>query len=78
MHFPNASVSANTQEYVRSRLAQYAGLFHERIVSYMPNIGRGMVERVAGEAASLMPAPDHAASALEERNLQLVFRHDCL
>lgn len=65
------------QEYVRARLAQFVGLFSERLSQYMPPAHMTYVERATAEALATMPPPE-LGGPLEEKQLQLVFRHDCL
>ena len=63
------------QEYVRARIIQFAGAFARRI---NPNLGPQIVQQAAAEAIASLPAPEYGRVAVENRDLQLVFRHDCL
>lgn len=66
------------QDYVRARIGQYVSLLGQRLGHYAPGLGREAFERSAAEALACLPAGDHAQLALEDKQLQLVFRHDCL
>lgn len=63
------------QEYVRARLIQFAGAFSRRV---NPNLDQRLVQQAAAEAIASLPAPEFGRVAVENRDLQLVFRHDCL
>ncbi|BDA44884.1 probable calmodulin-binding protein 60 B at N-terminal half [Coccomyxa sp. Obi] len=63
------------EEYVRARLAQFAGAFARRI---NPTLNPQIVQQAAAEAIASLPAPEYGRVAVENRDLQLVFRHDCL
>ncbi|KAK9831959.1 hypothetical protein WJX81_003135 [Elliptochloris bilobata] len=63
------------EEYVRARLAQFAGAFAGRI---NPQLSPHVVQQVATECIASLPAPEYRRLTVEERDLQLVFRHDCL
>lgn len=64
-----------SQEYVRARLAQFAGAFAGRI---NPQLSLHVVQQVATECIASLPAPEYGRLPVEQRDLQLVFRHDCL
>lgn len=63
------------QEYVRARLIQFAGAFARRI---NPTLGQQFIQQAAADAISSLPQPEFGRVAVENRDLQLVFRHDCL
>ncbi|KAL3159748.1 PSII 6.1 kDa protein [Trebouxia sp. C0009 RCD-2024] len=63
------------EEYVRARLIQFAGAFSRRV---NPNLDQRLVQQAAAEAIASLPAPEFGRVAVENRDLQLVFRHDCL
>ncbi|KAK9908084.1 hypothetical protein WJX75_002589 [Coccomyxa subellipsoidea] len=63
------------EEYVRARLIQFAGAFARRI---NPTLNPQIVQQAAAEAIASLPAPEYGRVAVENRDLQLVFRHDCL
>ncbi len=63
------------QEYVRVRLIQFAGAFARRV---KPNLSQQAVQTAAAEAIASLPPPELGRVAIENRDLQLVFRHDCL
>ena len=63
------------QEYVRARLIQFAGAFARRV---NPTLSPQIVQQAAAEAIASLPAPEYGRVAVENRDLQLVFRHDCL
>ena len=64
-----------SQEYVRARIIQFAGAFARRV---NPNLAPQIVQQAAAEAIASLPAPEYGRVAVENRDLQLVFRHDCL
>ena len=63
------------QEYVRARLIQFAGPFARKL---NPKLSPQEVQQAAQEAVASLPSADNGRIALESRDLQLVFRHDCL
>ncbi|KAK9793199.1 hypothetical protein WJX73_002582 [Symbiochloris irregularis] len=63
------------EEYVRARLIQFAGAFARRV---SPALGQSSVQQAAADAISSLPLPELGGVAVENRDLQLVFRHDCL
>lgn len=63
------------EEYVRARLIQFAGAFSRRV---NPNLDQRLLQQAAAEAIASLPAPEFGRVAVENRDLQLVFRHDCL
>ncbi|KAK9846825.1 hypothetical protein WJX84_002893 [Apatococcus fuscideae] len=63
------------EEYVRVRLIQFAGAFARRV---KPNLSQQAVQLAAAEAIASLPPPELGRVAIENRDLQLVFRHDCL
>lgn len=74
-HFTHPiSLSLPPQDYVRARLVQFAGAFAARAC---PSLGPGDVRSAAAAAISRLPPPERGAGG-EARELQLVFRHDCL
>ena len=60
---------------MRARLIQFAGAFARRV---NPTLSSQVVQQAAGEAIASLPAPEYGRVAVENRDLQLVFRHDCL
>jgi hypothetical protein len=66
------------QDYVRVRLTQFLGLLSGRLGHYAPGLPAGALERAAADALACMPPGDHGQLSLEDKQLQLVFRHDCL
>eukprot|EP00798_Chlamydomonas_sp_ICE-L_P011523 gene11523-34235_t len=68
------------EDYVRQRLGQFVGLYTRRIIQLVPpgTISREGLEQAAFEVVESMPVPEFAQIALESRELQLVFRHDCM
>jgi hypothetical protein len=63
------------QEYVRARIVQFAGAFARRI---NPTLDVQIIQQAAAEAIASLPAPEYGRVAVENRDLQLVYRHDCL
>lgn len=63
------------EEYVRARIVQFANAFSGRV---SPALAPGMVQRATAETIQSLPPPEPPAASLETRDLQLVFRHDCL
>lgn len=60
---------------MRARLVQFAGAFARRV---SPALGQSSVHQAAADAISSLPLPEMGGVAVENRDLQLVFRHDCL
>ena len=60
---------------MRVRLIQFAGAFARRV---KPNLSQQAVQLAAAEAIASLPPPELGRVAIENRDLQLVFRHDCL
>ena len=67
----------SAQEYVRARLLQFAAVLGGRIA---PQLSPQLVQAAAFDAIQSLPPPDYGAAvaAAAVRELQLVFRHDCL
>lgn len=63
------------QEYARARVLQFAQAFASRL---NPTVGPAVVQQAAVDCLASLPPPDYTGVALEQRDLQLVFRHDCL
>ncbi|KAK9803602.1 hypothetical protein WJX72_004040 [[Myrmecia] bisecta] len=63
------------EEYVRARLIQFAGEFARRMC---PTLSLQLVQQAAADAIQSLPPVDVGRVAVESRDLQLVFRHDCL
>lgn len=75
---PTGPLRGRMQEYVRSRLTQFLGLFSRRLLQLAPGTSPDAIERAAQESLAALPPPILAALPLEQKDLQLVFRHDCL
>lgn len=43
-----------------------------------PTLSELTVQRVTAEVLNSLPPPDYSGAALETKEFQLVFRHDCL
>lgn len=63
------------QEYVRARMGQFGGVLASRL---NPTLSELSVQRVMAEVMNTLPSPDYSGAALETKEYQLVFRHDCL
>ena len=63
------------QEYVRARLIQFAGPFARRM---NPTLPLALIQQTAAETIAALPPPEYSGASVEHRDLQLVFRHDCL
>jgi hypothetical protein len=63
------------QEYARARIVQFAQAFAARL---NPTVAPAVVQQAAVECIQSLPPPDYSGVSLEQRDLQLVFRHDCL
>lgn len=63
------------QEYVRARILQFAPAFAGRIT---PNLNPSIVQQAAVDAIQSLPPADYSGATLDARDMQLVFRHDCL
>lgn len=63
------------EEYVRARLNQFSlGLERKLSATVMPDV----FERIVAETYTQLPAPEYCNLPIESRELQLVFRHDCM
>ena len=70
------NVRATTlEEYVRARLNQFAMAFSQRVA---PRLTQEEYDRAVAETYTQLPPPEYGQIAVENRELQLVFRHDCL
>ena len=63
------------QEYARARILQFAQAFASRL---NPTVSPTVVQQAALDCLQALPPADYSGVALEQRDLQLVFRHDCL
>ena len=63
------------QEYARARVLQFAQAFAARL---NPTVSPQVVQQAALDCLQALPPADYSGVALEQRDLQLVFRHDCL
>lgn len=59
---------------MRARLVQFAPALAGRIAH---TLAPQMVEQATYDVLQTLPAADYSGAALETRDLQLVFRHDC-
>ena len=66
------------QEYVRSRIAQLVSAFTRSLRSHAPSLAQDTITQALAEALSAIPPPVYDIVPLENRELQLVFRHDCM
>lgn len=66
---------AAPQDYARARILQFASAFAARL---NPTVAPGVVQQAARDCLGGLPAPDYSGVPVEQRDLQLVFRHDCL
>jgi hypothetical protein len=62
------------QEYVRSRMLQFAPALASRL---FPAIPPPLVRSAAMDALHALPPPSYMGGAPAPRELVLVFRHDC-
>jgi hypothetical protein len=60
---------------VRARILQFAQVFATRL---NPTVAPAVVQQAALDCIAALPPPDYSGVSLEQRDLQLVFRHDCL
>ncbi|EFN53263.1 expressed protein [Chlorella variabilis] len=63
------------EEYARARILQFAQAFAGRL---NPTVAPAVLQQAALECIQALPPPDYTGMSLEQRDLQLVFRHDCL
>uniref|UniRef100_A0A1D1ZYM3 CSE family protein n=1 Tax=Auxenochlorella protothecoides TaxID=3075 RepID=A0A1D1ZYM3_AUXPR len=63
------------EEYVRARMGQFGSVLASRL---NPTLSELTVQRVTAEVLNSLPPPDYSGAALETKEFQLVFRHDCL
>ncbi|GAX78271.1 hypothetical protein CEUSTIGMA_g5713.t1 [Chlamydomonas eustigma] len=66
------------EEYVRARIAQLISTFSRSLQLHSPAITQDLIAKSLGEALSAIPPPVYDIIPLENRDLQLVFRHDCM
>ena len=59
---------------MRSRLTQFGPVLAGRLA---PTLSAQQVQQATADALAALPPPDYSGAALESRDLQLVFRHDC-
>ena len=59
---------------MRARLTQFGPILAGRISH---NLSAEVVQQATADALAALPPPDYSGGALEIRDLQLVFRHDC-
>ena len=74
-HSPGPPSPPSAQEYARARILQFSQAFAARL---NPTVGPGVVQQAALDCLAALPPPDYSGISLEQRDLQLVFRHDCL
>jgi len=60
---------------VRARLIQFAVPFGRRINPALP---QNVLDQAAAHTIAVLPPPEYGPASVENRDLQLVFRHDCL
>lgn len=77
---PPAAIHAggSLQEYVQSRIAQLISVFSRRLQHHVPGLPSELITKSLTEAFSQVPPPEYSIIPLEDRDLQLVFRHDCM
>jgi hypothetical protein len=63
------------EDYVRARLIQFAMPFGRRVAPALPP---NLLEQAAAQTIAMLPPPEYGPASVENRDLQLVFRHDCL
>lgn len=66
------------QEYVQHRIGQMMAAFHMRLQHHVPGLPTEVLKTALQEALATVPPPEYACVPLEQRDLQLVFRHDCM
>eukprot|EP00878_Enallax_costatus_P008197 GHUV01008570.1.p1 GENE.GHUV01008570.1~~GHUV01008570.1.p1 ORF type:complete len:258 (+),score=48.54 GHUV01008570.1:251-1024(+) len=66
------------EEYVRNRLMQFIRCFTLRLVQLVPQVGPGLLESIVRETFDMLPSPDYGQVPVDQLELQLVFRHDCM
>lgn len=75
---PATTVPSLVQEYVRNRLMQFIRAFALRMVQLVPQVSPGLLESIVRETFDILPSPDYGQVPVDELELQLVFRHDCM
>lgn len=68
-------IPPHAQDYVRARLIQFAMPFGRRVAPALPP---NLLEQAAAQTIAMIPPPEYGPASVENRDLQLVFRHDCL
>lgn len=66
------------QDYVRSRLLQFIRRLGVSLGQLLPGVNPALLDRAVHDTLRSLPLPDYGQVPLERRQLQLVFRHDCL
>lgn len=66
------------EDYVRSRLRQFVGIFNQKLLQLVPAVHADAFDRSVNEALLQTPQPDYGSVPLDFKELQLVFRHDCM
>ncbi|KAG1669208.1 hypothetical protein FOA52_001459 [Chlamydomonas sp. UWO 241] len=66
------------EEYVQNRIAQLVSVFTRRLQSHAPALPNEVISKSLAEAYQAVPPPEYSVIPLEDRDLQLVFRHDCM
>ena len=74
---PEFIAHAPLQDYVRSRIVQLINTFTRILRNNVPSLSPEAISQSLAEALSAIPPPIYDVVPLENRELQLVFRHDC-
>ncbi|KDD74797.1 hypothetical protein H632_c1067p1, partial [Helicosporidium sp. ATCC 50920] len=64
-----------SNDYVRARISQFGSVLARRLT---PGLTSGSANAVVSDTLRALPPPDYSGLSLAHRDLQLVFRHDCL
>lgn len=73
------AVPANIlEDYVEARLLQILRQFAPRLQQLIPAAQPEIIEGVMRHALQAIPPPDYSQIQVEDMDLQLVFRHECL
>ena len=61
-----------------ARLRQFLEVYKLRILQLAPSVGTELLDKAATAALADLPTPRFGKLSLDQMELQLVFRHDCL
>lgn len=72
---PPCVPACTAQGYVQARIEQILSAFSHALASNIPGLSSDVVSASRNTALAAVPPPEYAVA---RRQLQLVFRHDCM